>query len=403
MFSVVNKELKINSNHFLYILNCLKETNHESRLIGGCVRDALINRDNSDIDIATTLTPDVVITKLTSYGIKTIPTGIKFGTVSAFFSAEKFEITTLRKESQYNGRHPLVTFTKSFIEDAKRRDFTINALSYCPFEKKIYDYFGGIEDLYNSKVVFIGEPAERISEDFLRIIRFFRFAFIYDKTISLENLEICKALSYGLKILSHERIRTELEKILICENYYSILQLMYDNNILQLIIPINYFNSTILYRANTFAAKCKIQLSLLTKYALIFYLDNITVHQLISIKFSRQESAIIYDIISCINNFTNYDRKFRFRQLWLEKDNFLQYVIAIVSINKIDDDFAEQFINTIENQCKPIFPINGNDLIKRNINNKEIGRILSLLKIIWIKSDCTLTKQQLYEIMKNIE
>ncbi|MGL4226080.1 MAG: hypothetical protein ACRCRR_00370, partial [Rickettsia sp.] len=187
----IHKTLKIPSKEYKKIFSLLNEKG-QARLIGGCVRDALLDKNSYDIDIATTLVPSEVInilsealvnsatfcdrreerslytnrrddeqrsTKLGSvyYKIKTIPTGLKFGTITAILNNEKFEITTLRKDIECNGRHAKVVFTNDFAEDAARRDFTINALSYCPFKNEIYDYFEGFKDLQEEKVVFIGE------------------------------------------------------------------------------------------------------------------------------------------------------------------------------------------------------------------------------------------------------
>ncbi|MGI4776163.1 MAG: CCA tRNA nucleotidyltransferase, partial [Janthinobacterium lividum] len=396
MTVIINKELNIDSKHVLYILSCLKEDHHESRLIGGCVRDALINRCNSDIDIATTLTSDLVINKLVSHGIKTIPTGVKFGTVSAFYRSEKFEITTLRKDFNYDGRYPQVMFTKSFLEDAQRRDFTINALSYCPFKKQIYDYFGGIEDLNSFKVTFIGKPVARISEDFLRIMRFFRFSCIYAKLIDSKSLTACIKLKHGLKNLSHERIRQELDKILRHKGCDSILQLMHDNNILQVITPITYFAGGVLCKANSFAKEYQIELNLLTKYALIFYsIEGLTIQQLIRIKFSRRESIIIYDMIFFLKHLNDYNYEFMLRKLWLDKENFLEYIIGAASLNKLNNNHAKEFVSRVTRHAKPIFPINGNDLLIKNVDGKKIGEILNLLKDTWIASNFQLSREQL--------
>ena len=129
----------------------------------------------TDIDIATQMLPSQVIAVLNKADIRNIPTGILHGTITAFIESESFEITTLRKDVECYGRNAKVEFTDSFSEDSNRRDFTINALSYDFFNKIIYDYHSGYEDLKRAEVLFIGDPEERIQEDFLRILRYFRF------------------------------------------------------------------------------------------------------------------------------------------------------------------------------------------------------------------------------------
>ena len=171
----LKKKLNIKSNNYLYVLEIINSKNHKARLVGGVVRDAILGIESEDIDIITTMLPEESIKVFRALGHKVLPTGIKFGTVSILYNGELFEVTTLRKDISSDGRHAKIEYTKDFYIDALRRDFTINALSYCPFAEKIFDYFHGIEHLTLGYVKFIGEPELRIQEDYLRILRFFRF------------------------------------------------------------------------------------------------------------------------------------------------------------------------------------------------------------------------------------
>ncbi|MCT6895828.1 MAG: CCA tRNA nucleotidyltransferase, partial [Commensalibacter sp.] len=153
----------------------------DARLVGGVVRDLLVQKPISDIDIATMDLPDRIIEKLSRAGIKGIPTGIEHGTVTAIINHHSYEITTLRKDIKTDGRHAKVVWTQDWREDAARRDFTINAL-YCDKNGKLWDYFHGQEDLSLGHVRFVGTAHERIAEDFLRILRYFRFYARYGKT-----------------------------------------------------------------------------------------------------------------------------------------------------------------------------------------------------------------------------
>ncbi len=172
----------------VWIVEAIEDARGNARLVGGCVRDSVLGRDTTDIDLATDLVPEMVIQALGSAGIKTIPTGIKHGTVTAVVAGIPYEITTLRRDLECDGRHAAVAFTNSWMEDASRRDFTFNAL-YCDKSGKIYDYFSGMQDLENRTVVFIGDAEARINEDFLRILRVFRFhASICDKSPLSEEI-----------------------------------------------------------------------------------------------------------------------------------------------------------------------------------------------------------------------
>ena len=156
------------------VLEALAEAGCEVRFIGGCVRDAVLKRPVRDIDLALPLPPDQVINLLRQAGIKVIPTGVDHGTVTAVVSSMHFEITTLRMDVETYGRRAKVAFIDDWSADAARRDFTFNALSCTP-DGDIYDYFDGLEDLGHGRVRFVGDARDRIGEDVLRLLRFFRF------------------------------------------------------------------------------------------------------------------------------------------------------------------------------------------------------------------------------------
>ena len=186
------------------------------RFVGGCVRNALLGEVIGDIDLATSLPPQNVTERLLKNGIKSIPTGIQHGTVTAVINGKSYEITTLRIDMDTDGRHASVTFSADWQEDAKRRDFTMNAL-YADMDGHVYDPLGsGISDLKQRKVKFVGDPYLRIKEDYLRILRFFRFHTQYGKgRINAKGYRACLDLKDGLKSLSKERVTQELSKILL--------------------------------------------------------------------------------------------------------------------------------------------------------------------------------------------
>lgn len=202
----------------------------EARLVGGSVRDLLLGREIKDVDMATPLPPEKVMTRLGRAGIRVIPTGIKHGTVTAVFESGNVEITTLRRDVSCDGRWAQVEFTDDWRQDSSRRDFTINAM-YMDMEGKVYDYFGGQKDLASGKVRFIGEAAQRIKEDYLRILRFFRFTAWYSKGLDEEGFAACVAEKAGLTGLSAERVRAEMEKILISPRAAEMIALMHKSGI----------------------------------------------------------------------------------------------------------------------------------------------------------------------------
>jgi poly(A) polymerase len=187
----------------------------ETRLVGGCVRDALLGTPSADIDLATTLLPEAVIAAAGRRpGLKAVPTGIEHGTVTLVTDDGPIEVTTLREDVETDGRHAIVRFGHDFARDAERRDFTVNALSLGR-DGQLHDTVGGLPDLEAGRVRFIGDPATRIREDALRILRFFRFhARFGDGPPDAEALAACVAARDSLDRLSRERVRAEFLKLL---------------------------------------------------------------------------------------------------------------------------------------------------------------------------------------------
>ncbi len=208
------------------------------RYVGGVVRDTLRGSTVNDIDMATILKPEEVMHRLKSYGIKVVPTGIDHGTVTAVLPDGYVEITTLRRDVSTDGRRATVAFSDDWREDAARRDFTINALYLDPHSHEVYDYFGGQDDLARGVVRFIGSAEERIREDYLRILRFFRFtARFAEGEADKAALEACASQAAGLKSLSRERIASEILALLSLEKPAHATSMMFDIDIWNEIIP----------------------------------------------------------------------------------------------------------------------------------------------------------------------
>jgi poly(A) polymerase len=209
----------------------------EVRFIGGCVRDALLKRPVKDIDLALALPPQAMLERLEAAGIRAIPTGIAHGTITAVVGAMHFEITSLRRDIETYGRHAKVAFTDDWAADAARRDFTINALS-CTADGRIFDYFDGLDDLGAGRIRFVGDASERISEDALRLLRFFRFYACYGRPpADSDALAACRARATDIRRLSGERVRGELLRILGAADPVDVLQLMRDDEVLGEVLP----------------------------------------------------------------------------------------------------------------------------------------------------------------------
>ena len=215
------------------LLSVLDRDGEEARIVGGAVRNAMLGMPIAEIDVATTAIPDEVVKRVTAAGFKPVPTGIEHGTVTVVIDKHPFEVTTLRKDVETFGRHAKVEFGRDWKADAERRDFTINALSASP-NGTVYDYVGGLGDLSQRRVRFIGDPAKRIAEDYLRILRFFRFHAAYGTTDHPDaaGLAACIAGREGLDQLSRERVRMEMLKLLVAPHAMPTLISMADAGLL---------------------------------------------------------------------------------------------------------------------------------------------------------------------------
>jgi poly(A) polymerase len=214
------------------VLGLLNGNGEEARVVGGAVRNALLQIAIGDIDIATTALPDEVIRRAKAAGIKSVPTGIEHGTVTLVVDAQPFEVTTLREDTETFGRKARVAFGRDWVADARRRDFTINGMSV-DADGVVHDHVGGLADIAVRRVRFIGDPNQRIAEDYLRILRFFRIHAAYGAgEPDRAGYLACIAGRGGLANLSAERMRMEMLKLVVAEGAVAAIVAMADGGLL---------------------------------------------------------------------------------------------------------------------------------------------------------------------------
>ncbi len=431
----LNQVLNIKSKNYLKVVKFLTDAGAQVRLVGGVVRDTLLGLPTKDIDMATDFKPLQVISILEAHGVKVIPTGIKFGTVSALINKEVFEITTLRKDLSCDGRHADVEYSNDFREDAQRRDFTINSLSYCPIKHEIYDYFGGIDDLNNRKVIFIGTADERIKEDYLRILRFFRFSCKYAAGIDEQAMEACVRFKDKLKLLSGERIKHEMDTILSLERSPYILAKMYDSGIMQVIFPVTIYDQALHLKAMDVAKDFDVPLDLGIVYAILFSApldlfhnsasaddcvvvpvcasesrmpstrhssDPYTLKTLLELKFSRAEALAIIKLLQLKKSLYKGPVGTLLKVIWLEEKSFLSYFVLAATLLE-DNKIVYDLFASLKNKDTPKFPIDGNDLMKLGYRDERLGKLIKNLKHKWIQSNFALNKEEIINLVKNCE
>ena len=368
------------------------------RFVGGAVRNALRGIEGSDLDLATDLTPEELVEACTEHGLKTVPRGIKFGTVGVVINDKILEVTSLRKDIKSDGRHSDVVFTTDWEIDASRRDLTINAV-YADEKGNVFDYYNGISDLENGIVRFIGNPNIRIKEDYLRILRFFRFYADFGiGEIDEKSLKACKNNCDGLKQLSGERIRDELSKILLSNQAAKVTKIMADNGILDNILPkMKHFENM------EFIIKlcCKYQLqpNWLRRLFICFNPDKMLAENLSTrLKLSKKDRLLF--VSWAVNNLdlkqlTN--EKYLMMMIYrLGKDFCYHKLILEMAQQNQDIENISELLQFIQKMEIPIFPIKGRDLIAQGLKeNAQIGLTLKKLENKWIESGFSLNRDEL--------
>jgi len=359
------------------------EQNPKSMFVGGCVRNLLLNLPIKDIDIATQYKPDEVVKRLEKENIKVIPTGIKHGTVTAVMEGCSFEITTLRFDDHTDGRHAEVSFTESWIDDAIRRDFTMNAL-YADIQGNIYDPTErGLADLQSRSVVFVGRAKNRITEDYLRILRFFRFCAEYGEgELNHEALQACQKFSDQISTLSRERITQEFVKVLQTPKAVSILASMLDHNVLNEIFD-NDYRPEVLNNLVVLQAEHK-QQDVMPRLFVVAGCQAKIFEDYLRLSHAQKNYLIKLDMI--VKSINYNDPKALKRAIYYHGNNLLVqgYLLTLAcSTDRCD----QVLFDIVKNWQAPKFPLSGQDLMKEGYQTgPELGAELKLREEEWLES-----------------
>ena len=371
------------------------------RFVGGAVRDSLLGLPVSDVDVAVSLPPDEVMARLQFAKIKAIPTGIDHGTVTAVVDQKHYEITTLRSDDKTHGRRADVSFIDSWQDDAKRRDFTINAL-YLDDDGNIYDYFGGKADLENRHIKFIGDPIKRIEEDALRILRYFRFMAhfgMHSIDGDKEGLDAAVLMAKKLTFLSGERIRDELKKLLLGKDCIDVLSLMMAKGVWQYILPdfdIEPMKNLVSVEKTLGKADVYLRLVRVLPRKMSEVKEAVK-----NIRLSNAETAHLMGLLHPDPRIS-YEldektlREVTYRYGLVDVKSF-----AILNAKIGDGEKLKAFLERIDGYEPPKFPIRGRDLIDMGIEaGPEMGELLCLLEERWIESDFLISHSDLLEMAK---
>lgn len=394
------------------LLTIFQKANATLRFVGGCVRDTLLGCAVDDVDIAIDIPPQEVLKILENHGIKCLEHGIAYGSVTAVFKDRSFEITTLRADIETDGRHTTVEFIDDWHQDALRRDFTVNALYLDP-DGGLYDPTGkGLADLEMGKIRFIGKPLDRIDEDALRILRFFRFYAHYGSLHPVDSVSYsaCVAKATLIRKLSKERITKELLKLLTARHVAHTWELMLKGGILSQIFPWiqKTLHGVLLQTAlEDIENSIAVQASPLARFVLLLQADNTIVRRL------SEVSALSSQQLKSLNLYTFFQNAFPMRVDKNKLHTWLYYyksesTIDLCLLNaamrakkgeKVDKFFCDELGQQIELSHKwkqPKFPLNGDDLIRLGFQpGAALGHRLRHLEKWWIEKDFQPSKEDL--------
>ncbi len=378
------------------VLAALANAGHDARIVGGAVRNALMDRPVKDIDIATTAAPAAIIDAARNAGLRAIETGIEHGTITVVSAHTPFEVTTLRRDVETDGRRARVEFTADWAEDARRRDFTINAL-YCNANGKIFDPLGGYEDLVHRRVVFIGSAEDRIREDYLRILRFFRFtAECTNGPPDLAGLQACLALKSGISQLSGERRRMELLRILATTRAPAIAAVMAETGVLRIALGLDGDVAMLARVANIEDAAGILPDPVLRLGAIGLTKPSAAIALRDSLKLPSIEDERL-------SRMALPDRSFDPSASEIEAKAFVYrhgpqffrdgviLTWARTAADTHDLDWLDR-LNLTQRWQAPELPVRGTDVLALGIaSGPEVGRILSAFEDWWIASDFPMT------------
>lgn len=370
----------------------------ETRAVGGCVRNTLLGEPVIDIDMATQLAPERVIALAEGAGIKAIPTGLAHGTVTLVCGKRHFEVTTLRADTMTDGRHAIVAFHGDWVEDAKRRDFTMNAL-YVSADGSLHDPLNGYDDLIARRVRFIGDPVERIREDYLRILRFFRFSAWYGADpLDAASLNACVQQKRGLEQLSRERVGMETVRLLLAPDPTAVLRLMDENGVTELVfggsrvLDLDALQRLIRHeKAWGRVPEAILRLSIVARD-----FDPIDVQE--RLRLSNDDRKFLEALLVLERD--QIPSRSALEQLVLENNTGLVFVAMlrnwILSGAPPDDPAWKERLDFVAEWIPPQFPITGADLLAAGVpKGPRIGQALKEAKTLWADSGYALNRDAL--------
>lgn len=365
-----------------------------ARFVGGCVRNAIMGRAVDDIDIATQLEPDATLAALKAAGIRAIPTGLEHGTITAIVDHQPFEITSLRRDVETDGRRAVVAFTEDWAEDAMRRDFRLNALYAAPDGELFDPVGGGYADALAGRVIFIGDADARLREDYLRILRFFRFNAWYGAGFDADGLAACARQRDGLEKIARERIWKELHKLLLAPQPGLAVEAMGESGVLDRVLP-SHNGAAALHDLELTEQLTGVQPDAVLRLMALLPRTAAAVQdtqQALRLSNQDAERLTMWAADNLPEPVGMKSKELRATLYWHGKQ-------AVVDRAMLAGADVRDLLAAVRMWRRPEFPISGDDALAAGLEGREIGQALSRVARVWVDSDFELEREALLPLL----
>ena len=390
----INPKKLINNKDILRLFNLVEKHGGRLRFVGGAVRDAITGFSRSNIDLVTDLSPSEFSDMCDDEGLRCVPIGIQFFTLGVMINKSFFKVTSLSPEED--------NLKDEWKTDASKRDLTINAV-YADEKGNVFDYYNGIKDLENGVIKFIGKPEETINNDYIRIMRFFRFCAMLGRKIDRKSLKACVKNKALLKKVSADKIKEELFKIMVAPFAVRALELIFDNGILDFMVapPKNLNNMD---KLENLIKNLNIEKNIIRRIYVVFEPDAKRANRLADIfRLTREQKEYFLDLTSAKLTLSNFKDSVSINKaIYMYGKDVCKDKWLYLNLDNKDIPQIKKILNTVDSININEFPINGKELIKIGADTKFLGLYLDVLKKELFVSGCLLSKSELIDKYKTI-
>ncbi|MBO5038211.1 MAG: CCA tRNA nucleotidyltransferase [Alphaproteobacteria bacterium] len=390
----INPKVLINNDDILQLFGLVEKHGGVLRFVGGAVRDGIAGIARSDIDLVTDMSPAEFSDMCADEGLRCVPIGIQFFTTGVIINNSFFKVTSLNSEEDNS--------KDEWKNDAAKRDLTINAV-YADEKGNVFDYYNGIKDLENGVIKFIGNPQETIENDYIRIMRFFRFCAMFGRKIDRKSLKACIENRHLLHKVSQEKIKEELFKIIMAPYAVRALELIFKHNILDFLISAPEFLDN-LAKLDNLVATLGLEKSIIRRVYVMFEPQEKRAHRLSDIfRLNKEQKKHLLNLCHAKLTLDNFKDSVSINKIIYQygKD-VCKDIWLCLNLENSDISSIRNILNTLDSSTDPVFPLQGKDLIKIGADTKFLGLYLDVLKKEWFESGCLASKDKLLEKYQEI-